>query len=146
MRSKNGGAKAPSTTTANPKLDQTIKDGNNSRPPETTASMNKKSLGRPTVKLLPPETREAVWTRTFVVTAFWCVVLFLGLPMWWKTTSVYREKIPLDEMQDWADGNVCAFQHLLMGDADRPNRFANLSFPCTFLFMPLRYLARKPII
>ncbi|KAL1966401.1 hypothetical protein VTN77DRAFT_4543 [Rasamsonia byssochlamydoides] len=56
---------------------------------------------------LPPEKPEAVWTRTKVILAFWSVILFLGLPMWWKTTSIYRARLPLQEMIDWADGKAC---------------------------------------
>lgn len=55
---------------------------------------------------LPPEKPEAVWTRTKVILAFWFVIIFLGLPMWWKTTSIYRARLPLQEMIDWADGKV----------------------------------------
>jgi phosphatidylinositol glycan class S len=26
--------------------------------------------------------------------------------VWWKTTTVYRAPLPLQEMLDWADGKV----------------------------------------
>jgi hypothetical protein len=26
--------------------------------------------------------------------------------MWWKTTSIYRARLPLDDMRDWAAGKV----------------------------------------
>lgn len=55
---------------------------------------------------LPPEKPQAIWTRTKVVVAFWAVIIFLGLPMWWKTTSIYRARLPLEEMMHWADGKV----------------------------------------
>lgn len=54
----------------------------------------------------PPEKREAIKIRTLVITSFWAVILFLGLPMWWRTTSIYRARLPLQEMMDWADGKV----------------------------------------
>jgi phosphatidylinositol glycan class S len=55
---------------------------------------------------LPPEKTEAIRTRTKVILAFWVVIIFFGLPMWWKTTSVYRASLPLDEMMSWAEGKV----------------------------------------
>lgn len=55
---------------------------------------------------LPPEKPEAAWTRTKVILTFWVVIIFFGLPMWWKTTSVYRASLPLDEMLNWAEGKV----------------------------------------
>ena len=33
-----------------------------------------------------------------VILSFWAVILFLGLPMWWKTTSVYRSQLPINQM------------------------------------------------
>ncbi|KAI9766633.1 MAG: GPI transamidase component [Geoglossum simile] len=55
----------------------------------------------------PPESPESVRIRTAVVLSFWAVVVFLGLPIWWKTTAIYRAKLPLREMVEWADGKVC---------------------------------------
>lgn len=54
----------------------------------------------------PPETNESRWTRRSVLISFWVVALFFGLPVWWKTTTVYRAPLPLQEMTDWADGKV----------------------------------------
>ncbi|KAF7731813.1 hypothetical protein EC973_008328 [Apophysomyces ossiformis] len=42
---------------------------------------------------------EAKTTR-LVVLAFWSVVL-IGLPFWWKTTEVYRAKLPVVEIEAW---------------------------------------------
>lgn len=56
---------------------------------------------------LPPEKKDAVWTRTKVILSFWAVIIFLGLPVWWKTTSIYRASLPLEEMMSWAEGRVC---------------------------------------
>jgi phosphatidylinositol glycan class S len=55
---------------------------------------------------LPPEGKDAVWTRTKVILSFWAVIIFLGLPVWWKTTSIYRASLPLEEMMSWAEGRV----------------------------------------
>jgi phosphatidylinositol glycan class S len=54
----------------------------------------------------PAETRESRWTRRLVLLSFWAVAVFLGLPVWWKTTTVYRAPLPLQDMLDWADGKV----------------------------------------
>jgi len=54
----------------------------------------------------PPEKAADVRRRTLVIVSFWLIVLCLGLPIWWQTTTIYRAKLPLDEMLDWADGRV----------------------------------------
>ncbi|KAJ5774187.1 Phosphatidylinositol-glycan biosynthesis class S protein [Penicillium paradoxum] len=63
---------------------------------------------QPSVKRAPPpETPAAVQTRFRVIAAFWAVIIFLGFPIWWKTTSIYRASLPIEEMVDWADGKAC---------------------------------------
>src|SRR5271169_5750554 len=54
----------------------------------------------------PPESPESAWLRTLVIFSFWAIVLFLGLPIWWRTTAIYRARLPLSQMMDWADGKV----------------------------------------
>ncbi len=54
----------------------------------------------------PPENPEAVRVRSLVIFSFWAVVVFLGLPVWWWTTSIHRARLPLRAMNDWADGKV----------------------------------------
>ncbi len=54
----------------------------------------------------PPEHREGIRVRSLVIASFWAVVIFLGLPIWLWTTSIYRARLPLREMTDWADGKV----------------------------------------
>ena len=54
----------------------------------------------------PPEKPADVRRRTLVVFSFWLITILLGLPIWWQTTQIYRAKLPLDEMLDWADGKV----------------------------------------
>lgn len=62
----------------------------------------------------PPEKASAVWTRRFIIFAFWAVVATLGLPHWIWTTSIHREELPVGEMARWAEGNVsCCFCVLL---------------------------------
>ncbi|KAA8647441.1 hypothetical protein EYZ11_004046 [Aspergillus tanneri] len=55
----------------------------------------------------PPEKPEAIQMRFKVIAAFWAVIVFLGLPIWWKTTSIYRAQLPIQDMVDWADGKTC---------------------------------------
>ncbi|KAF2793789.1 GPI transamidase component PIG-S [Melanomma pulvis-pyrius CBS 109.77] len=55
----------------------------------------------------PPETSESLWLRRSVILSFWAVVALLGLPVWWKTTAIYRADLPLPYMTDWADGKIC---------------------------------------
>lgn len=55
----------------------------------------------------PPESAESILTRRFILLSFWAVAIFLGLPVWWKTTTVYRAPLPLHDMLEWADGKVC---------------------------------------
>lgn len=73
------------------------KNGTETIAPETISSSSAFATEKP----------EAVWTRTKVILAFWAVVVFLGLPMWWKTTSIYRANLPIEEMNEWAEGRVC---------------------------------------
>jgi hypothetical protein len=54
----------------------------------------------------PPESAESFRVRSLVIFSFWAIVLFLGFPVWWRTTAIYRAKLPLNQMMDWADGKV----------------------------------------
>ncbi|PKY02502.1 hypothetical protein P168DRAFT_311876 [Aspergillus campestris IBT 28561] len=54
-----------------------------------------------------PEKPEAARTRFKVIAAFWAVIIFLGFPIWWKTTSIYRASLPIEDMSGWADGKIC---------------------------------------
>ena len=54
----------------------------------------------------PPEKPAEIQRRSLIILSFWLIVVFLGLPIWWKTTSIYRANLPLSEMMDWADGKV----------------------------------------
>jgi phosphatidylinositol glycan class S len=56
----------------------------------------------------PPEKPSDVRRRSYIILSFWLIVLCLGLPIWWKTTTIYRADLPLQEMLEWADGKVCA--------------------------------------
>ena len=54
----------------------------------------------------PPETPESVKTRRWIIFSFWAVAAVLGLPVWIWTTTVHRAVLPLDSMNNWADGKV----------------------------------------
>lgn len=51
----------------------------------------------------PSDTRR----RSLVILSFWLIVLCLGLPIWWDTTTIPRASLPMGDMMDWADGKVC---------------------------------------
>jgi phosphatidylinositol glycan class S len=54
----------------------------------------------------PPEKPEQIRMRSFVLLSFWAIIILLGLPIWWRTTTIYRANLPLDHMMDWAEGRV----------------------------------------
>ncbi|KAK4246509.1 phosphatidylinositol-glycan biosynthesis class S protein [Corynascus novoguineensis] len=70
---------------------------------ETATTKN----GAPTKKQPPPEKPSDVRRRSHIILSFWLIVLCLGLPIWWKTTTIYRADLPLQEMLDWSDGKAC---------------------------------------
>jgi hypothetical protein len=77
----------------------------------------------------PLERPQDVRLRTVVVMSFWALILFVGVPMWWQTTSIHRAQLPLPEMLRWADGQVNA---PLVSSAQLLiflSRTANLFFP-----------------
>lgn len=54
----------------------------------------------------PPEVSSSIRNRRWVILSFWLLAILLGLPTWWKTTTVYRATLPLEAMSNWADGKV----------------------------------------
>ncbi|KAL2268219.1 hypothetical protein VTJ83DRAFT_3065 [Remersonia thermophila] len=58
-------------------------------------------------KEAPPEKPSDARRRSRIIFSFWLIVLLLGLPIWWKTTTIYRADLPLQEMLDWSDGKAC---------------------------------------
>ncbi|KAI0144471.1 phosphatidylinositol-glycan biosynthesis class S protein [Xylariaceae sp. FL1272] len=62
----------------------------------------------PTLRQPPPEEPSHITRRSFIVASFWLLVLCLGLPVWWNTTSIYRANLPVSQMMDWADGKACS--------------------------------------
>ncbi|KAM4055887.1 phosphatidylinositol-glycan biosynthesis class S protein [Hirsutella rhossiliensis] len=59
------------------------------------------------LKQPPPEKPSETRRRSLVVLSFWLVVVVVGLPIWWKTTTIYRAHLPLDRMLQWAEGKAC---------------------------------------
>ncbi|KAI6361787.1 hypothetical protein MCOR25_006406 [Pyricularia grisea] len=85
-------------------------DGQNQQPSTTVSSRAEVAPPLPANKINkepPPEKATDVRRRTYVILSFWALILSLGLPIWWHTTSVYRASLPLDEMMNWADGRAC---------------------------------------
>jgi Phosphatidylinositol-glycan biosynthesis class S protein len=76
-------------------------------------------LAAPAKKQPPPETAEAIWLRSKIILSFWAVIVFLGLPVWWQTTSIYRARLPIQEMLDSGEGRVCVFrsQDMILADS-----------------------------
>ena len=98
----------------------------------------------------PAEKPEAIRTRSLVVLAFWAAILFFGLPMWYKTTSVYRADLPFDEMDSWATGKV-SWSASWRFDNSREEltrmeytcRPADQPFHSIYVYTPHLYLPRK---
>ncbi|KAI4106589.1 MAG: hypothetical protein L6R37_002090 [Teloschistes peruensis] len=55
----------------------------------------------------PAESQESIRVRQLVILSFWTIVIFLGIPIWWWTTSIHRATLPLKEMMNWAEGKAC---------------------------------------
>ncbi|WAO93564.1 Hypothetical protein NCS54_01111500 [Fusarium falciforme] len=88
------------------------------------------SAENPGLNLPPPEKPSDITRRTRVVVSFWLIVLCLGLPIWWKTTTIYRANLPLDGMLEWAEGKACRpvfpLQISVKADALQENDAQNL--------------------
>jgi len=55
---------------------------------------------------VPLESPANERTRRWIIISFWAVILCLGLPHWIWTTSIHRSDLPLDIMNEWAEGKV----------------------------------------
>lgn len=73
-------------------------------PPSSTVDVASPSQGP------PPEAKQSLWSRRHVILSFWLVAVLLGLPIWWKTTAIYRAELPLQIMMDWAEVKVGDFR------------------------------------
>lgn len=95
---------------------------------DTSAMTAMTSNGTSTKKQPPPEKPSEVLRRSHIILSFWLIVLCLGLPIWWKTTAIYRADLPLQEMLDWSDGKVCYYR--LVSSAAIPPSGCMLIAPC----------------
>ncbi|KAG0232450.1 hypothetical protein BGW42_008168 [Actinomortierella wolfii] len=57
--------------------------------------------------LKDPSSASIDRTRRLVLLAVWAFVL-LGLPLWWKTTRVYRAQLPFNEIEQWTSWKTCS--------------------------------------
>jgi hypothetical protein len=92
---------SPSTVEADGGLGEDIATVKNDTPPANAVSVALKK------KEPPPESPASIRLRVYVIASFWAIVIFVGLPIWWRTTAIYRASLPVDEMMEWADGRVC---------------------------------------
>jgi hypothetical protein len=92
----------------------------------------------------PPEKPEQIRMRSFVLLSFWAIVVFLGLPIWWKTTTIYRANLPLDQMMDWADGKVNIQPFIYFTRTDNWNRRVALSSHFRYPYKQIHYKIMKP--
>ncbi|ESZ94817.1 putative GPI transamidase component PIG-S like protein [Sclerotinia borealis F-4128] len=81
-------------------IDGDVKDLNHVAPDNAVTAVKKS-------KEPPTEKPESIRMRAQVILSFWAIVLLFGLPIWWKTTTIYRAPLPLDQMTDWAEGRSC---------------------------------------
>ncbi|CAG8736393.1 16791_t:CDS:2, partial [Acaulospora morrowiae] len=71
-------------------------------------------------------------TRRLIILSFWVVIL-IGIPLWWKTTEVYRAQLPFTEIEEWSNWETLGIDfpiHFTLYVAeveDSVNNFGNLS-------------------
>lgn len=54
---------------------------------------------------VPEPAFQSSWTRRAVVASFWVIVL-IGLPVWWKTTTIERLSLPKGEVESFRISKV----------------------------------------
>ncbi|KAI2626803.1 phosphatidylinositol-glycan biosynthesis class S protein [Xylaria nigripes] len=99
------------------------KDGSTTSEVDGTATTVTESMTVSTTNRRPPppEKSSHIFRRSLIIASFWLVVLCLGVPIWWQTTSIYRANLPLDQMMSWADGTVCSPVFPMRIAIDAPN-------------------------
>ncbi|PNS21907.1 GPI transamidase component PIG-S [Sphaceloma murrayae] len=92
------------------------------RAPSTAPSSTSTLATSTAMKQPPPETSESIKTRRHILASFWIIIVLVGLPIWIYTTTVPRAPLPLNVMNQWANGQACQFEfplHVAV-EADRP--------------------------
>lgn len=98
----NMAARRPPVKGATPEVDSP-----KSTIPTNTIPTSKPPAAATTTRKQPPvEKPSDIRRRTWVILSFWLIVVCLGLPIWWETTTIYRANLPLTEMLEWSDGKV----------------------------------------
>lgn len=84
-------------------------NGGDSKPSSTEATVSLPATGIAIDerKEPPPEKEADTRRRSWIILSFWLIAVFIGLPIWWNTTTIYRANLPLTQMTDWADGKAC---------------------------------------
>lgn len=90
----------PASSGTTEKTLEDVKTFNDTAPENAVTAVNKR-------KEPPPEKPENARMRTQVLISFWAIILLFGVPIWWRTTTIYRAPLPLDQMTDWAEGRAC---------------------------------------
>lgn len=106
--------------------------------PENAVSAYKK-------KEPPPESPESIKLRRLVILSFWAIIIAIGVPIWWRTTTIYRASLPLDQMMDWADGRVRT-SDLSRNSRLTMSRLAGQYSHSVYPLRQVRYKITKPII
>lgn len=130
---------------ATPSQDEAMSSSTRGKPTKNTLEDNIVPLDAVSAvkrkKEPPPESVEEIKIRSLVIVSFWAIVLFLGLPIWWRTTAIYRARLPLNQMMDWADGRVRSSNVSLDILTDR--RLVDQYFHSKYQSMLVRYSSRR---
>lgn len=86
------------------------------KPPLPATDTPKDIQPSPKKEFTPEQTPAELRQRGLIVWSFWVVVLLLGLPLWYLTTSIYRAPLPLGQMTAWAEGKECKIEFPLLVD------------------------------
>jgi hypothetical protein len=98
----NMAARRPPAKGPTPDVDSSI----STTPTSTIPTSNPPEAVSTTRKQPPVEKPSDIRRRTWVILSFWLIIVCLGLPIWWETTTIYRANLPLTEMLEWSDGKV----------------------------------------
>ena len=59
-------------------------------------------------------TVEAMAVQSYAALSIGLICLIIGVPIWWKTTEVYRVPLPYSEISALADLTVTLFIYLIL--------------------------------